>query len=535
MKTRDTIVPVRRAVISVSDKQGIVEFAQFLIQQQVQIFSTGGTARLLSRHGIPNTDIAEYTGFPEMMDGRLKTLHPKIHGGLLGRQDADTAIMKQHGMEAFDLLVVNLYPFEKTIAQPLAGHDECVEQIDIGGPAMVRAAAKNHQRVSVVVDAHDYLEVQAVIEESGGIPFEMRARLAIKAFQRLAQYDAAIAKWLGERDMQDKSTAAENRGLPERIELSLQKIQTLRYGENPHQQAAFYSSSQLKQKEDFPGVRKIQGKHLSFNNMVDVVAAQNCCQSYGAIACAIVKHANPCGVACAPTPEEAYQRAVAADSMSAFGGVVAFSCAVDAQLAAAIVQGPFTEVLVAPEFSAEACRILTQKPVLRVMQGVFQQAALVYRNVAGGLLVQDCDRDRVTADSLQIKTADTLDEEQIQVLLFAWKTVRHVQSNAIVVAQGNKTGYQTIGIGGGQTSRIDAVRFATAKVRNFADNTLIKKNLVLASDAFFPFTDSIELAAQAGIRAIIQPGGSVKDQEIIAAAQEHSMAMVFTGVRHFKH
>ena len=528
------IVPIQRAMISVSNKEGLIEFAQFLVERQVQIFSTGGTAQQLSDHGIPNRDVAEYTGFPEMMSGRLKTLHPKVHGGLLGRKGIDTAVMEQHGIEAFDLLVVNLYPFEETVAQGKA-YAECVEQIDIGGPAMIRSAAKNHQRVSVVVDVSDYPKICQAMEASKGIPFDLRAYLATKAFQRVARYDSAIAQWFEAQGQEEGSVSLDKEvdkaPLPEQINVSMHKVHTLSYGENPHQQAAFYAA-QAQAEDNHFGIKKIQGKPISFNNIVDLVAAQNCCQEHGATTCVIVKHTNPCSVASAKDGHIAYQRALEADPISAFGGIIALNVPVDEVLAKAILAGPFVEAVIAPQITDGARVVFEKKPKLRVLEGKFEQDKLDYKNIAGGLLVQEHDACMTSIADLKLKNNIELSQKQMETSLFAWKIVRHVQSNAIVVANHGKEGCQTVGVGGGQTSRVDSVHFALNKIATLKED---KQNLVLASDAFFPFADSIQLAAQAGIKAIIQPGGSIKDEEVIAAATKHSIAMVFTGVRHFRH
>ena len=524
--------PVRRALISVSEKHGIGEISRFLVAAGVQIFSTGGTAAFLQKHGLAVTDIAAYTGFPEIMGGRVKTLHPRVHGGLLGREPADHAAMQKHGMESIDLLIVNLYPFEKTLTTAPDDPRQCLEQIDIGGPAMVRSAAKNYQRVTVVVHPDDYALVEREIETLGGTSLRLRTTLAAKAFVRIAEYDTTIADWFCARLDNGASTdiGTATAGLPKRLQLSARQALALRYGENPHQRAAFYRC-QPHAAMLLDTVTQRQGKHLSFNNVVDAETADRCAREFSDPACVIVKHATPCGVACAKSIDVAYENALAADSVSAFGGIVALNRTLEATLARRLVASVFTEIVIAPDVAADALPVLHKKPDMRVLQGHFSVAALEYRSVAGGVLVQEPDTLHITQDALQVQSRQQPSAEQISGLLFAWWVVKHVKSNAIVIATTDSAGWQTAGIGSGQASRVEAVRMAIAK----AVDQKKRKSLVMASDAFFPFADSIDCAVQAGVRAIIQPGGSRRDAEVIAAADRHAMAMVFTRVRHLRH
>jgi phosphoribosylaminoimidazolecarboxamide formyltransferase/IMP cyclohydrolase len=518
---------IQRALLSVSDKTGIVAFARALAEMGVDLLSTGGTARLLAQYGVAVTEVSDYTGFPEMMEGRVKTLHPKIHGGLLGRRGTDDAVMTKHGILPIDLLAVNLYPFAETVAAPGCGLVTAIENIDIGGPALIRAAAKNHASVTVLVDSADYDKALAEMREHrGAVSNDTRFRLAQKAFAHTAHYDAAIAAYLS------RFTHHGLDPFPERYTASFNKLQALRYGENPHQRAAFYSE---------PGppagcvasASQLQGKPLSFNNVVDADAALECVKSFGAVpACVIVKHANPCGAALGKTSLEAYQRAYATDPASAFGGIIAFNQTLDASTAQSIVQTQFVEVIIAPQVTDEARNVLGGKPNVRVLAcgewaGETGQA-LDYKRVVGGLLVQERDAASIGAAQLKIVTETQPTPQQLQDLLFVWKVAKFVKSNAIVY--GAHAG--TLGIGAGQMSRVYSARIAALKAEEAG---LSLKGSVVASDAFFPFRDGVDTAAQAGVSAIIQPGGSVRDAEVIAAANEYGIAMVFTGLRHFRH
>ncbi|MFP5344122.1 MAG: bifunctional phosphoribosylaminoimidazolecarboxamide formyltransferase/IMP cyclohydrolase [Gammaproteobacteria bacterium] len=518
-----------RALLSVSDKTGVVEFARGLAELGVQILSTGGTARLLAQHGVAVTEVADYTGFPEMMEGRVKTLHPKIHGGLLGRRGVDDAVMAAHGIPPIDLLAVNLYPFAETIAAPGCDLATAIENIDIGGPALLRAAAKNHASVTVLVESADYERVLAEMREHhGAVSNDTRFRLAQKAFAHTAHYDAAIAGYLSRFAQHE----AEHDPFPGRFTPSFNKLQALRYGENPHQQAAFYS-------EPNPpagcvaSASQLQGKPLSFNNIVDADAALECVKSFAAVpACVIVKHANPCGAALGKTILEAYRHAYATDPTSAFGGIIAFNQALDAVTAQTVVQGQFVEVIIAPQVTDEARAVLNGKPNVRVLAcGAWPAETgrtLDYKRVMGGLLAQERDVAPISATQLKIVTETQPTPQQLQDLLFVWKVAKFVKSNAIVYGRDART----LGIGAGQMSRVYSARIAALKAEEAG---LTLKGAVMASDAFFPFRDGVDTAAQAGVSAIIQPGGSVRDAEVIAAANEHGIAMVFTGMRHFRH
>ena len=512
-------LPIRRALLSVSDKTGIAELADFLAARGVEILSTGGTARLLRERGVETVDVSSYTGFPEMMGGRLKTLHPKIYGGLLDRGEQDRADMNEHAIEKIDLLVVNLYPFEKTISLDGATVEQCIENIDIGGPAMVRAAAKNHRRVAVVVDCADYDSVMSQMRDNDGrVSFELRSQLAVKAFQRTGEYDAAISRWM-KRVAGGEVDAAQ---WPPRTELPLSLVSGLRYGENPHQHGAFYAV----EKSGPVAAKQLQGKAMSYNNFLDANTAHECVFHFEEAACVIVKHTTPCGVACMPMPAQAYRRAVEVDPVSAYGGIVAFNREVDAEAAQAIVGGQFVELVAAPAFSVEAVDILAGKSALRVLVcAVPETAGLRYRSAFGGMLVQEGDGRRLSAEDLAAVTTREPGKDELEDLLFAWRVVKFVKSNAIVFAHGKATA----GIGGGQTSRVASVRIAAERSRTAG------KPLCMASDAFFPFRDSIDTAAEAGVSAIIQPGGSIHDDAVVSAANEHNIAMVFTGVRHFLH
>jgi len=516
----------RRALLSVSDKSGLVEFARALADAGVELLSTGGTHRALSQAGIAVREVADVTGFPEIMDGRVKTLHPKIHGGLLGRRGTDDAVMATHGIAPIDLLVVNLYPFEQTVARPDVAFDDAIENIDIGGPAMVRAAAKNHAHVAVVVDPEDYAAVREALT-AGGLDAALRRRLATKAFAHTARYDAAVAAYLSSLD-----EAGARDPFPAVLGLQFHKQQAMRYGENPHQRAAFYTE-RAPEPGTISAARQLQGKALSFNNIADADAALQCVKSFSKPACVIVKHANPCGVAVNESGiGEAYDRAFSTDPTSAFGGIVAFNRELDGATAARIVERQFVEVIVAPRVSQAARQAVAAKQNVRLLEcGDFaaqRAAALDYKRVAGGLLVQDVDTAIVTADQLKVVTQRAPTDAELHDLVFAYKVAKFVKSNAIVYARQR----MTIGVGAGQMSRVYSAKIAGIKA---ADEKLAVPGSVMASDAFFPFRDGIDAAAAAGITAVIQPGGSMRDSEVIAAADEAGMAMVFTGVRHFRH
>ncbi|MCW8824806.1 MAG: bifunctional phosphoribosylaminoimidazolecarboxamide formyltransferase/IMP cyclohydrolase [Gammaproteobacteria bacterium] len=520
---------IQRALISVSDKSGIVEFAQSLSDSGVDILSTGGTAKLLADKGINVTEVSDYTGFPEMMDGRVKTLHPKIHGGILARRGTDEAVMEQHGIGPIDLIVVNLYPFEQTVSNPDCDLPTAIENIDIGGPTMLRAAAKNHASVTVVVDSCDYDRVlKEMGENSGSITDATRFDLAVKTFEHTAKYDGAIANYLG---AVNSDGGRDN--FPRTFNNQYLKVQEMRYGENPHQQAAFYT-------EAFPEVgtiataQQLQGKELSYNNIADTDAALECVKQFSneAQACVIVKHANPCGVALGSTQLEAYERAYATDPESAFGGIIAFNQELDVETAQTIIDRQFVEVIIAPFVSDEAQAAIEAKKNVRLLVtghwSIAPVKSLDFKRVNGGLLVQDRDLGMVNQGDLKVVSKRQPSEQEMNDLLFAWKVAKFVKSNAIVYCNNN----QTIGVGAGQMSRINSARIAGIKAEHAG---LEVKGSVMASDAFFPFRDGIDNAAEAGIAAVIQPGGSMRDEEVIAAADEAGMAMVFTGMRHFRH
>ncbi len=515
-----------RALISVSDKTGIVEFARTLAELRVEILSTGGTARLLADSGIAVIEVASYTGFPEMLDGRVKTLHPKIHGGILGRRDLPEHVtaMQRHGIPPIDMVVVNLYPFRATIAQPGCTLDDAIENIDIGGPAMVRAAAKNYRSVAVVTDPADYDALQAELRGNDGVLGEQRCfDLARKAFTHTAAYDGAISDYLA--SLRPDGARAE---FPGTLNLQFTKAQDLRYGENPHQNGAFYVEQPAP-----PGTlatfTQLQGKELSYNNIADADAAWQCVKAFGPAACVIVKHANPCGVAVAVSALDAYQRAFATDPTSAFGGIIAFNCELDADAARAVA-GQFVEVVIAPQYSEAARTLFAAKPNLRLLQVALAAGAnrLDMKRVGGGLLVQTTDSIAVAASELRIVTRVKPTPQQVDDLLFAFGVAKFVKSNAIVFCADGRT----LGIGAGQMSRVDSTRIAAIKAENAG---LPLAGSVAASDAFFPFRDGLDVIARAGAKAVIQPGGSVRDEEVIAAADEHGIAMALTGVRHFRH
>ena len=515
---------IRRALISVSDKSGIVDLARSLQGKGVELLSTGGTASLIADQNIPVTEISDYTGFPEMMAGRVKTLHPKVHGGILGRRGQDEEVMQAHDILPIDLVIINLYPFQKTVANPDCSFEDAIENIDIGGPAMVRAAAKNHTSVTIIVDPADYPRVISEMDDNNGsVSDKTRFSLAIKAYEHTANYDGAIANYFG-RMVQEP----EDQQFPRTINFQYQHAQGMRYGENPHQKAAFYVESNLAE----PGIAsasQLQGKALSYNNIGDTDAALECVKQFEQPACVIVKHANPCGVALADNIHDAYQRAFSTDPESAFGGIIAFNRSLDAKTAEAIIEQQFVEVIIAPEVDAQAKAVVAKKQNVRLLScGEWSEAKyrLDYKRVNGGLLVQDVDVSLY--QSLNIVTELQPSDVQMQDLLFAWQVAKFVKSNAIVYARNN----MTIGVGAGQMSRINSARIAGIK----AEHANLKVvGSVMASDAFFPFRDGIDAAHEAGISAVIQPGGSMKDDEVIKAANEHGMSMVFTGMRHFRH
>ena len=517
---------VRRALISVSDKTGVVEFARTLQRRGVEILSTGGTARALADQDVAVTEVSAFTGFPELMDGRVKTLHPRVHGGILGRRGIDDAAMREHDIPPIDLVAVNLYPFESTIAREDCTFDQAIENIDIGGPTLLRAAAKNHAHVAVVVDANDYRRVLDAIDE-GALPAALRRELAAKAFAHTARYDGAIANYLGARCGDDGQPEA----FPRTLSLQFDKLQDMRYGENPHQSAAFYADP-----DPAPGsvanCRQLQGKALSFNNVADADAAIACVQTFGtAPACVIVKHANPCGVAVAAEPAEAYRLAFATDPTSAFGGIIALNQTLDGDTAREIIASQFVKVIAVPAADDDAVAALADKRNVRLLVYGTTPARgswLDFRRVRGGLLVQTADERNLEPADVRVVSARQPSAQELQDLLFAWKVVKYVKSNAIVYARNGRT----VGIGAGQMSRVDSARIAVAKAQAAR---LEVSGSVMASDAFFPFRDGIDSAAEAGVRAVIQPGGSRRDQEVIQAADEADMAMIFTGVRHFRH
>ena len=519
---------IRQALLSLSDKRGAVEFAQGLAAQGVKLLSTGGTAKLLRDAGLAVTEIGDYTGFPEMLDGRVKTLHPKVHGGILARRDLPEhlATIEQHGIPTIDLVCVNLYPFRETVAKPNVTLDEAIENIDIGGPAMVRSSAKNYASVAVVTDPEDYPALLTEMQgNDGALTLATRFGLAKKAFTHTARYDAAIANWLTSLD-----DANQPQIFPSKLQLAFDRVEILRYGENPHQHAAFYRDP-----TPTPGTiaayKQLQGKELSYNNIADADAAWECVKTFTTPACVIVKHANPCGVAIDVKLLTAYEKAFTTDSTSAFGGIIAFNDTVDSDVVAAMnARQHFVEVLIAPGFTPEARELLATKQNLRVLE---LPLAKVYhdfemKRVGGGLLLQTPDRFNVSEADLKVVTRVEPTAAQIEDLLFAWRVAKFVKSNAIVFCGKG----MTLGVGAGQMSRVDSTKIAVSKAQHAA---LTLTGSCVASDAFFPFRDGIDVLAAAGARSVIQPGGSLRDEEVIAAADEHGIAMVFTGVRHFRH
>ncbi|MDP2226619.1 MAG: bifunctional phosphoribosylaminoimidazolecarboxamide formyltransferase/IMP cyclohydrolase [Moraxellaceae bacterium] len=525
---------VKQALISVSDKTGIVEFARELSGAGVKLLSTGGTFKLLRDSGIAVTEVSDHTGFPEMMDGRVKTLHPKIHGGILGRRGQDDAVMAEHGISGIDLVVVNLYPFAATVAKADCTLPDAIENIDIGGPTMVRSAAKNHAHVGIVVNAADYGTVLAEIQSSGGLSYETRFDLAVKAFEHTAGYDGMIANYLGGLVGEKKADLSARDAFPRTFNTQFFKAQELRYGENPHQRAAFYTEAAPKE-ASVATSRQLQGKELSYNNIADTDAALECVKSFAKPACVIVKHANPCGVSVSLDGiKTAYELAYLTDTESAFGGIIAFNRELDADTAKAIVDRQFVEVIIAPKISKAALEITATKQNVRVLEcgelpAIDARASQWdFKRVTGGLLVQDQDLGMIKDSDLKIVTKRAPTEDEIHDLIFAWKVAKYVKSNAIVYAKNR----QTIGVGAGQMSRVNSARIAAIKAEHAG---LQVAGAVMASDAFFPFRDGIDNAAKVGIKAVIQPGGSMRDAEVIAAADEHGIAMVFTGMRHFRH
>ncbi|MGP8309198.1 bifunctional phosphoribosylaminoimidazolecarboxamide formyltransferase/IMP cyclohydrolase [Vibrio sp. YIC-376] len=525
--------PIRRALISVSDKTGIVEFAQALTERGVDILSTGGTARLLAEQGIAVTEVSDYTGFPEMMDGRVKTLHPKVHGGVLGRRGQDDEVMEKHGINPIDMVVVNLYPFAATVAKEDCTLADAVENIDIGGPTMVRSAAKNHKDVAIVVNAHDYDRVIAEMDANDkSLTLETRFDLAIAAFEHTASYDGMIANYFGTMvpSYGENKEGDEESKFPRTFNQQFEKKQDMRYGENSHQAAAFYVEANPEE-ASVSTARQIQGKALSYNNIADTDAALECVKEFSEPACVIVKHANPCGVALGKDILEAYNRAYQTDPTSAFGGIIAFNQELDAETATAIVERQFVEVIIAPSVSAEAIEVVAAKKNVRLLEcgeWTTKTTGFDVKRVNGGLLVQDRDQGMVSLDDLKVVSKRQPTEEELKDALFCWKVAKYVKSNAIVYAKGD----MTIGVGAGQMSRVYSAKIAGIKA---ADEGLEVAGSVMASDAFFPFRDGIDAAAEAGIKCVIQPGGSMRDDEVIAAADEHGMAMIFTGMRHFRH
>ncbi len=538
----DAKICIRRALISVSDKTGLETLSQTLAAKQIDILSTGGTQTFLENHQVKTTAVSNYTGYPEIMGGRVKTLHPKIYGGILGRRDTDQQVMQDHAIDAIDLVVVNLYPFRETVARADCELPVAIENIDIGGPAMIRAAAKNYRYVAVVVDPADYQQVITEIDTTGGISEKTRFSLAIKAFAHTAEYDTAIQNYLHKQTTDcinssapvtaEESNNTSEQLFPEQLGLSFCKQADLRYGENPHQKSAFYTQQSPSSAATLATAKQQQGKALSYNNLVDSDAAFSCVTSFNTTACVIVKHANPCGVALGSTSLQAYQRAFAADPVSAFGGIIAFNCSLDKETAATIIAQQFAEVIIAPEITPEAADVFTAKKNLRTL--AFGELASVcrpeynYKWISGGLLLQTTSEIAPHLQETEIVTERKPTETEMTDLMFAAQVVQFVKSNAIVLVKDG----QTIGIGAGQMSRVYSAKIAAMKAE---EQAFTISGAVMASDAFFPFRDSIDVAAEQGISAVIQPGGSLRDGEVINAANEYAMAMVFTGRRCFLH
>ncbi|HEX2531346.1 MAG TPA: bifunctional phosphoribosylaminoimidazolecarboxamide formyltransferase/IMP cyclohydrolase [Burkholderiaceae bacterium] len=520
---------IKQALISVSDKTGVLEFARALSALGINILSTGGTARLLADNGVQVTEVADYTGFPEMLDGRVKTLHPKVHGGILARRDVPehVAALEQYGIPAIDMVVVNLYPFQQTVAKEQCSLEEAIENIDIGGPTMLRSAAKNHKDVIVICDPADYARVLGELKTGNGtVGYDTKFALAKKVFAHTAQYDGAITNYLTSLG-EDKAHATRS-GYPQTLNLHFEKVQEMRYGENPHQSAAFYRELKV-----FDGAlanyTQLQGKELSYNNIADADAAWECVKTLDEPACVIIKHANPCGVALGKDPLEAYSKAFQTDSTSAFGGIIAFNRELDGKAAEAVAK-QFVEVLLAPSFTAEARQVFAAKQNVRLLQVALGSGANVhdFKRVGGGLLVQSPDAKNVALSELKVVTKKQPTQQQLQDMMFAWRVAKFVKSNAIVFC-GNG---MTLGVGAGQMSRVDSARMASIKAQNAG---LTLAGSAVASDAFFPFRDGLDVVVAAGATCVIQPGGSVRDQEVIDAANEQGVAMVFTGTRHFRH
>jgi len=521
--------PIQQALLSVSDKTGLVDFARALSARGVKLLSTGGTARAIADAGIPVTDVGSYTGFPEMLDGRVKTLHPKVHAGILARREVPehAAALREHAIPTIDLVVVNLYPFRETVARPGCTLEDAIENIDIGGPSMVRAAAKNWPHVGVVVDPADYVPLLAELADNGGaLSPATRFRLMRKAFAHTASYDGAIANWLTARDVEGNAAP-----WPDDFHFAGVKVQDLRYGENPHQSAAFYRD-EVPAAGSIATYRQLQGKELSYNNIADGDAAWECVRTFGEPACVIVKHANPCGVATADTPLAAYRKAFATDPTSAFGGIIAFNREVDAAAVEAIT-AQFVEVLIAPAYSDDALALIAKKVNVRVLAVALPAAGGVpnpwdMKRVGGGFLLQSPDLGNVSPDALRVVTRRVPTPSEMRDLLFVWRVAKFVKSNTIVYGRDG----QTLGVGAGQMSRVDSAKIAAIKA---AAAGLSLAGSAAASDAFFPFRDGLDVVADNGATAVIQPGGSMRDAEVIAAADERGLAMVFTGIRHFRH
>ncbi|MDF7670273.1 bifunctional phosphoribosylaminoimidazolecarboxamide formyltransferase/IMP cyclohydrolase [Orbaceae bacterium ESL0721] len=542
--------PIRRALLSVSDKTGILEFAKALATRHVELLSTGGTAKYLLEHNIPVTEISDYTGFPEMMGGRVKTLHPKVHGGILGRRGIDDEVMAQHQIAPIDMVVVNLYPFAQTVAKPNCTLEDAVENIDIGGPTMVRSAAKNFNDVAIVVDYHDYTPIIEMMDkQQNSLTLDYRFNLAIKAFEQTAKYDGMIANYFGRLVPANVDESHEPSGkFPRTLNLQFIKKENMRYGENSHQNAAFYVEEQTladgaeaNLTVSIATAKQLQGKALSYNNIADSDAALECVKVFAEPACVIVKHANPCGVAIGTNAVDAYLRAFKTDPTSAFGGIIAINRPLDAKLAQAIVDRQFVEVIIAPTVTPEALAITATKKNVRVLEtGEWCESTqplgaakpditnFDFKRVNGGLLVQERDNGTVNEGDLTVVTTRQPTEKELADALFCWKVAKFVKSNAIVYAKDK----MTIGIGAGQMSRVYSAKIAGIKA---ADENLEVAGSVVASDAFFPFRDGVDAAAAVGVTCIIQPGGSIRDDEVIQAANEHNIAMIFTGMRHFRH
>jgi phosphoribosylaminoimidazolecarboxamide formyltransferase/IMP cyclohydrolase len=532
----DTPRPIKRALLSVSDKAGIVEFARRLSEKGVDLLSTGGTAKLLAENGIKATEVSDYTGHPEIMDGRVKTLHPKVHGGILARRGTDEAVMSENDISAIDMVVVNLYPFANAVSDENCTLENAIENIDIGGPTMVRAAAKNHKDVTIIVNASDYDRVLTEMDNNDdSLTYQTRFDLAIAAYEHTASYDGMIANYFGKMlpaygDTESTASFDNKVKFPRTFNSQFIKTQDLRYGENSHQDAAFYKEANPEE-ASVSTATQIQGKALSYNNIADTDAALECVKEFDEPACVIVKHANPCGVAIGDDILAAYEGAYKTDPTSAFGGIIAFNRELDAATAEAIVSRQFVEVIIAPSVSEAAAKVVATKANLRLLEcGQWESKTTGFnlKRVNGGLLVQDTDQGSVTSDDLKVVTKRQPTADEMRDLQFCWKVAKFVKSNAIVYVKNSST----IGVGAGQMSRVYSAKVAGIKA---ADENLEVKGSVMASDAFFPFRDGLDAAAEAGITAVIQPGGSMRDDEVIAAADEHNIAMVFTGMRHFRH